>query len=57
MTIEEFIPLVAFMREAQREYFHTRSASVLQESKRLEKRVDEGLKELTANERQEELFS
>lgn len=41
MTARDFFNLVARMRDKQKEYFRTRSASVLQESKRLEKQVDE----------------
>lgn len=42
--------LVKQMREAQREYFRTRSRESLQASKALERRVDE---EIAAAERQE----
>ena len=38
--MNEFIELVRQMREAQKEYFHTRDRQVLQRSKALEKRVD-----------------
>lgn len=41
MTARDFFTLVARMRDKQKEYFRTRSASVLQESKRLEKQVDD----------------
>lgn len=37
------------MRSAQKEYFRTRSKEVLQQSKQLEKRVDEYLKEKENN--------
>lgn len=40
MTAREFAELVKRMREAQRTYFRTRAASVLEESKRLEREVD-----------------
>lgn len=40
MTAKEFFDLVAEMREKQKEYFRTRSASALNESKTLEQRVD-----------------
>lgn len=40
MTAKEFFDLVSQMREKQKEYFRTRSASVLNESKTLERRVD-----------------
>lgn len=41
MTARDFFTLVARMRDKQKEYFRTRSSSVLQESKRLEKQVDD----------------
>ena len=41
MNSRDFFNLVTKMRDKQKEYFRTRSASVLQESKRLEKQVDE----------------
>lgn len=40
MTAKEFFDLVSEMREKQKEYFRTRSASALNESKTLERRVD-----------------
>lgn len=41
MNARDFFNLVTKMRDKQKEYFRTRSASVLQESKRLEKQVDD----------------
>lgn len=41
MTARDFFTLVTRMRDKQKEYFRTRSSSVLQESKRLEKQVDD----------------
>ena len=41
MNAYDFFNLVTKMRDKQKEYFRTRSASVLQESKRLEKQVDD----------------
>ena len=41
MTAKEFFDLVSEMREKQKEYFRTRSASALNESKTLERRVDD----------------
>ena len=41
MNALDFFNLVTKMRDKQKEYFRTRSASALQESKRLEKQVDE----------------
>ena len=40
MDAKEFFYLVKDMREAQREYFRTRSKDVLTRSKDLERRVD-----------------
>lgn len=40
MTAKEFFDLVSDMRDKQREYFRTRSTSVLNESKALERLVD-----------------
>ena len=40
----QFFKLVRAMREAQKEYFSTRSQQVLQKSKELEKRVDAYIK-------------
>lgn len=41
MTAKEFFDLVSEMRSKQKEYFRTRSASALNESKTLERRVDD----------------
>ena len=46
MIMEEFAALVQEMRNAQREYFRTRSPTALEAAKRLEKRVDQALKEI-----------
>lgn len=46
MTAKEFFDLVAEMREKQKEYFRTRSSSVLSESKTLERRVDDEIKQV-----------
>lgn len=51
---EPFYKLVADMRHAQKEYFRTRSTSALEASKRLEKAVDEALKEKGS--KQERMF-
>jgi hypothetical protein len=40
----QFFKLVKAMREAQKEYFSTRSQQALQKSKELEKRVDASIK-------------
>ena len=48
--MDGFMQLVKDMREAQKEYFSTRSKESLQRSKDLERRVDE---EIAAAERQD----
>lgn len=45
MDVRQLAELVNKMRNAQREYFRTRSASSLEESKRLEKEVDRAISE------------
>ena len=52
--MDEFVKLVYEMRKAQKEYFRTRSKEVLQQSKQLEKRVDEYLRDKENN--QQTLF-
>lgn len=44
MNAKAFFNLVAAMRDKQKEYFRTRSVPVLQESKQLEKQVDDEIK-------------
>ena len=41
MEFQQFVNLVAELRNTQREYFATRSYASLKKSKQLEKRVDE----------------
>lgn len=41
MEFQQFVNLVAELRQTQREYFATRSYASLKKSKQLEKRVDE----------------
>lgn len=55
MTARDFFDLVARMRDKQKEYFRTRSGSVLKESKQLEKQVDEEIRRVNEiiRERQE----
>ena len=55
MTAKDFFDLVARMRDKQKEYFRTRSGSVLKESKQLEKQVDEEIRRVNEiiRERQE----
>ena len=45
MKTEEFYKLVEDMRTAQKKYFKTRDANVLQESKNLERAVDKAITE------------
>ena len=40
----QFFNLVKAMREAQREYFSTRSSAALTKARQLERRVDESIK-------------
>ena len=40
MNLKEFFDNVSRMREAQKEYFRTRSGRALSDSKRLEKEID-----------------
>lgn len=47
MTARDFFDLVSRMRDKQKEYFRSRSASVLKESKQLEKQVDEEIKRVS----------
>ena len=47
MTARDFFDLVSRMRDKQKEYFRSRSASVLKESKQLEKKVDEEIKRVS----------
>lgn len=44
MDSKELFDLVAKMRRKQKDYFATRSKAVLQESKALEKQVDDEIK-------------
>jgi hypothetical protein len=43
MNYGEFIQLVERMRNAQREYFRTKSPTALESSKRLEREVDQAI--------------
>ena len=40
MTLENFVECVAAMRNAQRQYFKTRSSDWLEKSKELERNID-----------------
>ena len=48
MDARQFYDLVVKMRQTQREYFKTRSKQVLEESKRLEKQVDDEIARVNA---------
>jgi hypothetical protein len=50
MTQSEFIELVAQMRTAQKTYFKTRSKTILEQSKALERQVDAAVVQLTEKE-------
>lgn len=52
--MNDFEKLVYEMRSAQKEYFRTRSKEILQQSKQLERRVDEYLRDKIIN--QQTLF-
>lgn len=56
MKAQEFTDLVARMRAAQKAYFRTRSYSDLDESKRLEREVDNALRASLTDEDQLSLF-
>ena len=47
MNTENFIKLVADMRKYQQMYFKTRAHGILIHCKELEKKVDEGVKQLS----------
>lgn len=62
MTSDEFVKLVARMREAQKGFFKSQSGSkerqeFLQKSKQLEKQVDDEIKRSETFTGQEKLFS
>ena len=59
MDVKEFFDLVSEMREKQREYFRTRSSSVLSESKALERKVDDEIrraKQILEEKQEQKLF-
>ena len=56
MKPEEFYALVANMRNAQKEYFKTRSRDMLSKSKQLEKQVDDEIKRAKEGASQTALF-
>ena len=52
MELKEFVELVKKMREMQKEYFRTRSMNVLNQSKALERQVDNAIKTITETDNQ-----
>ena len=59
MTAKEFFDLVSDMRLKQKEYFRTRSTSVLNESKALERLVDAEIRrvnEIMNDNKEDKLF-
>lgn len=57
MTFKDFAELVCRMRTAQKAYFRTRSYFDLDESKKLERQVDNALREISEPQNQLSLFS
>ena len=57
MTFKEFAELVCRMRTAQKSYFRTRSYADLDNSKILERQVDDALREISEPKNQLSLFS
>ena len=57
MTPQQFIDLVCRMRSAQKQYFRTRSYGDLDESKKLEREVDQALRNFSNPNNQPNLFS
>lgn len=57
MTPQQFIDLVCSMRSAQKQYFRTRSYGDLDESKKLERKVDQALRDFSNTNNQLNLFS
>lgn len=56
MSPQQFIDLVCRMRSAQRQYFRTRSYDDLNESKKLEREVDQALHDFSNPKDQLSLF-
>lgn len=48
MNSKDFFTKVAFMRQLQKEYFKTRSKSVLSECKAIEREIDTEIKRVNA---------
>ena len=56
MTFKEFAELVCRMRTAQKSYFRTRCYTVLDNSKILERQVDDAIREISEQQNQLSLF-
>lgn len=56
MSPQQFIDLVCLMRSAQKKYFRTRSYADLDESKDLERKVDQALRDFSNPKDQLSLF-
>lgn len=56
MTPQQFINLVCRMRSAQKQYFRTRSYGDLDENKKLEREVDQALRDFSNPNGQMSLF-
>lgn len=56
MTHQQFINLVCRMRSAQKQYFRTRALADLDESKKLEREVDQALRDFSNPKDQLSLF-
>ena len=60
MNSREFFIEVAFMRQLQKEYFNTRSKSILAECKKVEREIDTEIKRVKAiignQSKEQELF-
>lgn len=56
MSPQQFIDLVCRMRSAQMQYFRTRSYADLNESKKLEREVDQALRDFSNPKDQLSLF-
>ena len=57
MSTQQFVDLVCRMRSAQRQYFRTHSYTDLDESKKLEREVDQALREISKPYNQLSLFN
>lgn len=57
MTPQKFIDLICRMRSAQKQYFRTRSYADLDESKKLEREVDQALRDFSNPNDQLSLFT